>query len=109
MDDLKVYGRSQAEIESLVHTANIYFDDICMDISATKCSVVAVLRGHLAEADDISLSSGDLIAHLSPAGTYKYLGILEADNFKHQQMKDLLSKEYKRRVRKFLHTQLFSR
>ena len=59
MDDLKLYGHSQAEIESLVHTSNIYFNDICMDIGAAKCSVVAVLKGHLAEANDIGLSSGD--------------------------------------------------
>ena len=55
------------------------------------------------------LSSGDLIAHLSPVSAYKYLGILEADSFKHQQMKDLLSKGYKRRVCKLLRLQLFSR
>ena len=36
MDDLKLYGRSQAEIESLVHTSNLYFNDICMDIGAAK-------------------------------------------------------------------------
>ena len=109
MDDLKLYGRSQAEIESLVHTANIYFDDVCMQIGAAKCSVVAILKGHLGEANDITLSSGDLITHLSPCSTYRYLGILEADNLKHQQMKDLLSKEYKRHVHKLLCSQLFSK
>ena len=81
MDDLKLYGRYQAEIESLVLTSNIYFYYICKDIGAAKCNVVAVLKGHLAEANDIGLSSGDLICHLSPTDTYKYLGILEADNF----------------------------
>ena len=35
--------------------------------------------------------------------------ILEADDFKHQQMKDLLSMEYKCWVRKLLCTRLFSR
>ena len=85
----------QAEIELLVHTSNIYFNDICMDIGAAKCSVVAVFKGHVAEAIDIGLSSGDLICHLSPTDIYKYLGILEADNFQHQQMKDLLSVQYK--------------
>jgi len=70
---------------------------------------VAILRGHLVEANDIALSNGDLIAHLSPVGAHKYLGILEADKFKHQQMKDLLSKEYKWHVCKLLHSQLFSR
>ena len=80
-----------------------------MDIGTTKCSVVAVLKGHLAEANDIGLSSGELICHLSPTDTYKYLGILEADNFQHQQMKDLLSVEYKHWVRKLLRTRLSGR
>ena len=87
-------GCFQAEIESLVHTTNISFDDIWMEIGAAKCSVVVILKSHLAEANDLTLSSGDLITHLSPCSTYRYLGILEADNLKHQQMKDLLSKEY---------------
>ena len=37
------------------------------------------------------------------------MGIFEVDSFKHQQMKILLTKEYKHRVRKFLHTTLYSR
>ena len=54
-----------------MHTGNIYFDDICMEIEAAKCSVVAILKGHLAEANDITLSNSDLIAHLSPCSTYR--------------------------------------
>jgi len=64
-----------------------------MCIGAAKYSVVAVLKGHLTEANNIRLSSGDLLCHLSPTDTYIYLGILEADNFKYQQMKELLSVE----------------
>jgi len=41
MDDFKLYGRSKQEIESLVHTVNIFFDDICMQIGANKCNVVS--------------------------------------------------------------------
>ena len=80
-----------------------------MEIGAAKCSVMAILKGHLTEANVITLSSNDLIAHLPLVGAYKYLGILLANNFKHQQMwKDLLPK-YKWRVSKLLHSQLFSR
>ena len=35
-------------------------------------TLVAILKEDLAEASDISLSSGDLICHLSPTGAYKY-------------------------------------
>ena len=101
MDDIKLYGRSQQEIESLIRTVNIFFDEICMSIGAAKCNIVSVHKGHLVELDSVVLSSGDIIDALAPDGFYKYFGIFEADSFKHQQMKILLSKEYKRRVRGF--------
>ena len=74
MDDVKLYGRSQQEIESLVHTVIIFFDDICLQISANKCNVVAMSRGHLTQFDGIVLSSGDLVQSLSPVNVYNYLG-----------------------------------
>jgi len=76
MDDVKLYGRSKQEIESLVHTVNIFFDDICMQIGANKCNVVSMNRGRLTHSDRVMLSSGDLIQSLSPDDVYKYLGVL---------------------------------
>ena len=38
--------------------------------------------------------------------SYKYLGILEADDIKHHEMKQLIQKEYYRRVRKILKSKL---
>ena len=37
---------------------------------------------------------------------YKYLGILQIDKVKEQEMKENITKEYKRRVRKVLETKL---
>ena len=70
---------------------------------------MAISRGRLVQSDGIVLSSGELIQYLSPAGVYKYLGVIEVDSIKHQQMKCMLLKEYKRRVRKLLRTRLYSR
>jgi len=109
MDDIKLYSHSKHEIESLIHTVNIFFDDIRMSLGVAKCNIVAVSRGHLVDSDSVSLSCGDLIHYLSPVGVYKYLGILESDSFKQHQMKTLLTKEYKRRVQKFLRTNLYSK
>ena len=39
-------------------------------------------------------------------GGYKYLGILEADGIKHDEMKEQLKKEYIRRVRNVLKSKL---
>ena len=94
MDDVKLYGKSQQEIESLVHTVNIFFDDLCMQIGVNQCNIVAMGRGCFIQSDGIVLSSGDIIQYLSPVDVYKYLGVLEADTIKHQQMKNTLMKEY---------------
>ena len=109
MDDIKLFGKSRQEIESLVYTTNKFFEDICMDIGTAKCNVVAVSRGHISSTADIPLPSGDSIQQLEPGEAYKYLGILEADSIKHQQLKLILTQEYKRRVRKLLRTKLTSR
>jgi len=100
MDDVKLYSRSQQEIESLVHTVNIFFDDICMEIGADKCNIVSIYRVNLKQFNGIGFSRSNLIYHLSPVRVYKYLGIVEVDSVKHQQIKSMLTKEYKRRVQK---------
>ena len=71
MDDIKLYGRSQQEIESLIRTVNIFFDDIHVSIGATKCNITSVHRGHLVESNSVVLSSGDIIHPLSPEGFNK--------------------------------------
>ena len=60
-DDVKLYTHSKQEIESLVYTLNIFFDDICMDIGTSNCNVVSISKGKLVDADDILLPSGDHI------------------------------------------------
>ena len=109
MDDIKLFAKSRQEIESLVYTTNIFFKDICMEIGTAKCNVVALSRGHLVNTEDIPLPSGESILQLEHGGAYKYLGILEADSIKHEQVKSILMQEYKRRVRKLLRTKLTSR
>ena len=43
---------------------------------------------------------------IDEGGGYKYLGILEADGIKHGEMKETVSKEYIRRIRKILGSKL---
>ena len=59
--------------------------------------------------DGMELPNYDRIRTLEENGTYKYLGILEADTIKQLQMKDTIRKEYLRRTRKLLETKLSSR
>ena len=47
MDDLKVYGKDKAEIESLVSTVQLISQDIGMEFGIKKCGVVVLKRGKL--------------------------------------------------------------
>ena len=59
--------------------------------------------------DRIELPNQDKIRTLAENETYKYLGILEADNIKKVEMKNKIQKEYLRRTRKLRETKLNSR
>ena len=52
------------------------------------------------------LPDGKVIKSLQEGETYKNLGILEADKFLEEKMKSNVSKEYIRRLRKFLKSKL---
>ena len=59
--------------------------------------------------DRMELPNQDQIRTLGENETYKYLGILEANTIKQEEMKDKIQKEYLRRTRKLLQTKLSSR
>ena len=54
----------------------------------------------------MELSSGEVIPELESDKGYKYLGILEADDIMHTDMKDKIKKEYYRRVRQLTSSKL---
>ena len=51
------------------------------------------------------MPDGKMMKNIEEKG-YKYLGILEADGVKHEEMKDQIKKEYIRRVRNILKSKL---
>ena len=63
-------------------------------------------RGKVVKSEGIKLPDYKTIQGLKDGDSYKYLGILEADRIKHEEMKETVTKEYKRRVRKILETKL---
>ena len=54
----------------------------------------------------MELSTGEGIPELESDKGYKYLGILEADDIMHTDMKDKIKKEYYRRVRQLTSSKL---
>ena len=65
-------------------------------------------KGKIVKSDGIQLPSDKVIKSLEEGESYKYLGVLEADEVIVNEMKDKVKKTYYRRVRKLLGTKLNS-
>ena len=63
-------------------------------------------RGKQIEANGIRPPDKKKIRSLNEDDSCKYLGVLEADDLNRSEMKEIIKKEYKRRVRKVLETKL---
>ena len=108
MDDLKLYAENKEDMQLLINTTSEFSSDIRMQFGLEKCATVNVSKGTKVKCSGIDLPTGEQIHELEDEG-YKYLGILEADNILHTEMKNLVTKEYIRRVKKVLRSQLHGR
>ena len=45
MDDLKLFGKSQKQVESLMNTVHTMSKDIGMEVGLQKCGVLVLKRG----------------------------------------------------------------
>ena len=79
-----------------------------MEFGIEKCAP-AMKSGKRHLTDGIELPNEDKIRTLAEDETNKYLGILEADTNKKEEMKNKIQKEYLRRTRKLLETKLSCR
>ena len=105
MDDLKLFAKNEDQIDNLVNTVRIFSEDIKMEFRLPKCGMLIMKRGKLVKSEGISMPDGKMMRNIEEGG-YKYLGILEADGVKHEEMKDQIKKEYIRRERNILKSKL---
>ena len=105
MDDLKLYGKTKSDIESLINTVRLLSDDISMRFGLQKCASIVLKRGKRVEDEGIQLVDDKVIEDVG-IENYKYLGVLEADTIKMELMKEKIMKEYRRRVKKVLGSKL---
>ena len=109
MDDLKLYGKNHNEVESLLHTVEIFCSDIKMSFGVRKCTYIGLKRGKVYSTQYIVLCNGESIYSLALASAYKYLGLLEADVFQKSEVRDKVTKEYYQRIRLVLKSELKAR
>ena len=85
MDDLKLCGGSQPDIDSLMKTVYTVTDDIGMRFGTDKCGVLAMCRGKESKWEGITIGSGEVIGEIDDDG-YKYLSIMERSNICQEQI-----------------------
>ena len=106
MDEFKLYSKTETELESLLNTVRIFSNDIYMEFGLEKCPTLTIHRREIKQTQAIELPNKQTIKELSLEKSYKYLGILQAGNIKHEHVKKKTSSEYLKRVRKVLKSTL---
>ena len=77
-----------------------------MEFGIEKCVMLVMQKEKIVKSVGIEFPDGKVIESLQEGGSYKYLGILEAEKFLEEKMKLIVSKEYIRRLRKVLKSKL---
>ena len=65
-----------------------------MQIGIDKCVMLAMKKGKMVKSDGIQLLNDKVIKSLEEGESYKYLGVLEADEVMVNEMNDKVKKEY---------------
>ena len=88
MDDIKVFGKNEKELETLIHTVRIYSQDTGMEFSIENGTLLIIKNSKWHLTDGTELPNQDKIRTLEKKETYQYLAILETDTIKQVEMKD---------------------
>ena len=108
MDDLKLFGKTKDQIDSLVQIVQIFSEDIGMEFGLKKCGILVLRKGNLIAGEGMHLPNDRLMKEVTEEG-YTYLGILELDKIKEREIKKNIDREYKRRLRLILKSKLNGR
>jgi hypothetical protein len=73
-----------------------------MDFGLEKCAKITFKKGKLIHSQNLVIDINREIQELEQGKMYKYLGTEESEGIQHQQMKERLKQEYRRRLRMIL-------
>ena len=76
MDGLKLFAKSEQQLETLVQITHNFSASMGMQFGFQKCASVIMQRGRQCPSSGITLPDG-LIAALTPLECYRYLGIMK--------------------------------
>ena len=108
IDDLKLYAKKEEQTNTLVRTVYVFSTDIGMEFGIKKCGILTMKRGKIVKSEGIKLPDGEVMKQVGQEGR-TYLGIIELDKIKETEMKEKITKEYKRKQRLILKSKLNGR
>jgi hypothetical protein len=106
MDDLKLLSRSDDDLENEIKIVKAITKDINMNFALQKCAKICLKKGRVQRKTYIESTFQKDIKELDPREAYKYLGIEDSHGIEHKNEKQKLKKEYLRRLRLVLDTEL---
>ncbi|KAJ8024905.1 hypothetical protein HOLleu_34958 [Holothuria leucospilota] len=98
MDDLKLYGKNEKEIEALI-------TDVSMEFGLDKCTRQITHRGKVKLTEGLQMSIGK-INDVQLGEGYKYLGILQNMENMQKEAKTNATITYKKRLRQVIQSKL---
>ena len=81
MEDLKLCGKTECKLQSLIHTVWIMSKDIGMEFGMDKCNTVRIKKGKICDMEDTEIRNGQQMKQ-NEGGGYKYLGIIQDNEIK---------------------------
>ena len=93
MDDLKLFGKDECELESFFNTVLVFSTDIVMELGMKRRGVLILKRRHVKERVGITSPNICKMKSVEEDG-YKYLRILEDDDLLQGDKKKGLKEEY---------------
>ena len=90
MDSIKVFVKNEKELETLIQIVRIYSKYIGIEFGIEKCATLVIKSGKRHMTEGAELLNQVIIKRLGEKESYKYLGILEVDTIKQQEMKEKL-------------------
>ena len=102
-------SEDDSEFEGLLRIVKGFSDDISMEFGLSKCTKATFKRGKLEKSDRVQLDEETMIKDLELEKVYKNLGLDKSSSIQHATMKQKLKKEFVRRTRLILKTELNSK
>ena len=106
MDDIKLYAKNVEGMKSMANTLKTISEDIGMEFGLDKCAKMSIKHGKVIEGGHLPLFDGKAIRELDVEQGYKYLGIPQNDLAQKEEAKKTATKEYFRRMRLILRSEL---